>query len=476
MISEATDLPTSRHAIPNCLNLWDTLPTEIKTKILDLSDPLTQHLNGHHPSIESKARDAWKHCNDIWAAALEMEWDGDLRTLPGEFNPMPPFKWCTVVRSKSMYNRLLSIYNLNTLLLIPIHHAWTDLIEPHESHVDIAAENGSLKYMLHLESVGTIEISEGRWHRLAFSLAFQGRTEEIRYLLHTRPSVVKDYTVNGAAAGGNLDLLKILNDEANFPCTETAMDYACVNGNLPMVRYIFTHTSSDPSTICSQQAMDKVAQYGHLHVLQFLHESNNNGGKGCTTFAMDAAAGSGRLDIVTFLHENRPEGCTEKAMDWAASHGHLDVVEFLHAHRKEGCTEKAMNGAAENGHLGVVKFLHYNRLEGCTTDAIDKAAQFGHLEVVKFLHFQRREGCTVAAMDEAAGLGHLEVVRFLHENRKEGCTVDAMNLAAKEGYFEVVKYLAENRREGCSRSALYDARSNGHDEIYEFLVDKYVGS
>ena len=46
-----------------------------------------------------------------------------------------------------------------------------------------------------------------------------------------------------------------------------------------------------------------------------------------------------------------------------AMNGHLDVVEFLHETREEGCTDQAMIWAAKNGHLGVVEFLH-DRVEG----------------------------------------------------------------------------------------------------------------
>ncbi|MHB1952776.1 MAG: ankyrin repeat domain-containing protein, partial [Sulfobacillus sp.] len=98
-----------------------------------------------------------------------------------------------------------------------------------------------------------------------------------------------------------------------------------------------------------------------------------------TRYTMDYAAAYGHLPIVEFLHQNRTEGCTKDAMDRAAANGHLPIVKFLHQNRSEGCTKDAMDCAAANGHLPIVEFLHQNRTEGCTKDAMDRTAANGHL-------------------------------------------------------------------------------------------------
>jgi ankyrin repeat protein len=101
---------------------------------------------------------------------------------------------------------------------------------------------------------------------------------------------------------------------------------------------------------------------------------------------MDDAAAYGHLHVIQYLHENRKEGCTKYAMDSAAAYGHLPVIQYLHENRKEGCTTRAMNWAAENGHLHVIQYLHENRSEGCTTDAMNWAAARGHLDVFEYLY------------------------------------------------------------------------------------------
>lgn len=125
----------------------------------------------------------------------------------------------------------------------------------------------------------------------------------------------------------------------------------------------------------------------------------------------DAAAANGHLSLLPHV-----TGFTERAMDLAARYGHLDVVQWLHEHRSEGCSKYAMNWAAAFGHLDVVQFLHEHRSEGCTTDAMDLAAANDHLDVVRWLHENRSEGCSVKALDMARTRCHHDVAQWLQNN------------------------------------------------------------
>ncbi|EGZ11754.1 hypothetical protein PHYSODRAFT_515391, partial [Phytophthora sojae] len=136
---------------------------------------------------------------------------------------------------------------------------------------------------------------------------------------------------------------------------------------------------------CTAKAMDGAAANGNVQVLRLLHDRRSE----CTTKAMDSAAGGDHLDTVQWLHANRSEGCTTNAMDDAASAGHLKVVQWLHANRPEGCTAKAMNMAAAHGHLGVVKWLLEHRAEVAIIPAMEHAIVCKKLEVMWFLDAQR---------------------------------------------------------------------------------------
>lgn len=133
--------------------------------------------------------------------------------------------------------------------------------------------------------------------------------------------------------------------------------------------------------------MDVAAAAGHLHIVQWLHENQNDTiGKICSNIAMDAAARNGHLEVVKWLHENRNEGCTKLAMDHAAENGYLDVVKFLHENRNEGCTKHAMFGSVRKGHFEMVKWLHLNGYHLMSENNIRIAAENGHFEILKYLY------------------------------------------------------------------------------------------
>lgn len=74
---------------------------------------------------------------------------------------------------------------------------------------------------------------------------------------------------------------------------------------------------------CTTKAMDGAAAGGHLDILKLLHYER---AEGCTANAMDRAAGNGHLDIVKSLYENRTEDCTTDAMDSATSIEVIDFL------------------------------------------------------------------------------------------------------------------------------------------------------
>ncbi|ETW01643.1 hypothetical protein H310_06272 [Aphanomyces invadans] len=157
------------------------------------------------------------------------------------------------------------------------------------------------------------------------------------------------------------------------------LHHAVVQGSLPLVQRWIQCLGRQ---IVTRYTMDCAAAHGQLAILEWLHHSSITG---CTTDAMDFAALRGHLHVVSFLHFHRPEGGTFLAMDFAAGQGHLDVVEFLHTHRTEGCSVMAIDAAASNGYVDVVKFLHTYRHEGFTAKAIERAKKYKHDHIVAYL-------------------------------------------------------------------------------------------
>ncbi|GMF44317.1 unnamed protein product [Phytophthora fragariaefolia] len=256
--------------------------------------------------------------------------------------------------------------------------------------------------------------------------------------------------VDVAAANGHLEIVQYLlqvgsSEYAHFHKRQRTRRYS---RNLTSDTLHCDDLDERADAACTASAMDGAAAGGHLNVVRWLHE---NRPEGCTTAAMNMAAANGHLEMVVWLHNNRSEGCTTDAIDAAARGGHLDVIKWLHAHRSEGCTTMAMNNAAATGSLAVLKWLHENCSEGCTAAAMDGAAAYAHLDTVKWLHRNRSEGCSERAMNSAAHNGNLQVLRWLFENRTEGFTAQAMDNATRFGHFEAVLVLHGLVQQGLAR-------------------------
>ncbi|KAJ3409894.1 hypothetical protein HDV05_004175 [Chytridiales sp. JEL 0842] len=310
-------------------NLWDCILPEIQDRILDLSDALTQFLHSHGKydgdRIKSlpKAANAARSClaprrikdekrqlqNDIWSAALEMEWNGDLKTLPGEFNPYNQAEWYDRVKTKSMWTRLFGQLDRSqgwtpmgsVADSIAMRHCWINMLSrPIEEYVYNAASGGHLQLMIHIESRGLM-LDDYKWKMAACQLSNEGRIEDIRYLLSTKPQCIDGTVV--VAAAGQLEMLDFLLGQGNLQCPNDVAIWA--------------------------------ARGGHLNVLQYLHNKN---GEGFTPIIMDIAANFGDIEMVKFLHCSRNEGCSWKAFD----HKHSDILEFLCKHYPQQYSEYLM--------------------------------------------------------------------------------------------------------------------------------------
>ncbi|KAJ3411926.1 hypothetical protein HDV05_001507 [Chytridiales sp. JEL 0842] len=343
--------------------LWNIVPPEIRSRILNLADPLTQHLNNHglytlENLQKSKETDRKRLRNDIWTAALEMEWQGDLQKLPGLFQPSRQTEWYRLVRTKSFYSKLLKLrssgrnkkIDKDILLHIAMRHFWLEFLEDPakkpRKYPNLATSGGHLKYATHLQSLG-FRVKPNDCHALSYEIAREGRLDDMKALLATHPFLAIDHLTALAAKHGHLKLLQFLREKVG--CTALAFTLASETGQLDVVRY--------------------------------LHEKNEP----CSTYAMDVAAENGHLDVVRFLHENRNEGCTDNAINYAAGGGHLEVVKFLHSVRQVPISRLALRQAARNGHTHVSKYLHVNSLLNLDDSLFATAVLNGHFEIVKYI-------------------------------------------------------------------------------------------
>ena len=174
---------------------------------------------------------------------------------------------------------------------------------------------------------------------------------------------------------------------------KTLMDISLQIGHLALVRSL---VALQPELA----SMRAAAHWGHLHIVQWLHQQFPAHHACDSTTAMEAAASEGHLAIVKWLHTHRREGCTACAMDLAALKNHLHVLRWLHEHRSEGCTTCALEYAAVNGHIETVTWLHAHKkkeVHVCIPMAIGLAGQMGHCHVQKFLRAEFMKGSSISA-------------------------------------------------------------------------------
>jgi hypothetical protein len=230
-------------------------------------------------------------------------------------------------------------------------------------------------------------------------------------------------TIPQLAAGGDLEGVKYL--------------HRIYKNNL----YSLQYTSFGQQIDCVSLAMEWASTYGHLPVVQYLHDISQ--GTEQSIFGWLGALWNGHLPVIDFLH--RIYGHTEvtsTTLGTICDNGHLAVVQYLYEHNIVAVGSNGrgpMDRAAWHGHLALVQYLH-GLGESPTEDAIDSAAFEGHLAVVQFLHSVVAAPLTAEAIDGACYQGHYEVVQFLHTIGAP-FTGDAIDIAQKNGHWAIVALL-----------------------------------
>ncbi|KAK1940853.1 putative ankyrin repeat protein [Phytophthora citrophthora] len=358
-----------------------------------------------------------------------------------------------------------------------------DAVGLHPAH-SVMENSGSVEMLQWLDEQGQLDCIKD----LLVKAASGGYIDAVHWLLdRSQRGVDIRLAIHKAASNGHLEIARLLYSRAEIPQDRDMRELQRVEDE-QQLGYKINYWSP----MVSGQSMFEASRGGFLDVVQWLYMELGdypdidlfNYREMRHESAMDAAAANGHLNVLRFLHELQNEMhqsktkrgltlpiCTTAAMDGAAANGHLAVVQWLHEHRNEGCTAKAMDRAARNGYLDVVKWLFKNRPDGYAASAMDSAAESGNLELVKWLHFNTSVGCTTAAMDNAAESGSLDILEWLNSNRSEGCSKKAMVLASVNGYVRVVKWLYSHWSSMRSSSGIQTAATLGHFEIVLFLHD-----
>jgi hypothetical protein len=150
-------------------------------------------------------------------------------------------------------------------------------------------------------------------------------------------------------------LYKIITN--NYIVTKYDIYYAVKNGNLEIVKYLYSKgLTTDESSIY------RAANNGHLKELKYLNtvtldaediENDDN--------ITDLAVMDCHLNIVKYLYNERVRGyskveATDEGVDMAAVYGHLEIIKYLHDKGLKA-TENGIIWSSSNRHTEVFEYL-----------------------------------------------------------------------------------------------------------------------
>ncbi|POM81230.1 Hypothetical protein PHPALM_829 [Phytophthora palmivora] len=251
--------------------------------------------------------------------------------------------------------------------------------------MDLAATNGHLEIVQYLHNDCSVSCTH-RTMRGAASNGHLHVVEWLHVHFSNHPSIdlyeagskqqFNTTSTDVAAMNGHLHVMKYLHNVALSMETTTTVAVSQLAGVEDET--IFEKTAPT----CTPASIQFAASGGHLNVLRWLHD---NYWTEPSVDIMDAAATSGNLEMIKWLHEHTAAKFSRAAMDGAAKEGHLAVVQWLHENLSEGCTVKAVDDAAVMGHLNVVQWLLENCNEGCSPKALHGAVSGDHFDMALLL-------------------------------------------------------------------------------------------
>jgi hypothetical protein len=416
-------------------NLADLLPPEIWREILINSDELTQHLNdfsdNSHRNKEhldqNETTDGCQvsrnRCIAIWRCAFQIEWPGDLLSLPSSHLPNHE-TGLLLVRSRAMYQRLfdcsvlqlgkyailssdhgrrrrhIQVFKYGDLVHTAIYNRWLDLADeyPWEECREEAVQKGAhLDYYLD-ECSHLFDQGDGK----------EACLREIQY---------------NAARLGYMDIVKRVgcdwDDDTWFELSERLI----TTGNLDVVKWMHEVCSKD----LREDAMPIAANMGYLHIVQYLYAniSMENALENWHRVSLVMAVSKGHLEVSKWLY-------TQIQMDSddafsipliAAIKGKLDFVQYFNSTTKHSSLtrdwrELAMYLAALNGHLHIIHFLRTElpqfRAGGrCLVKLLGLASSHDHLDIVQALLDPWNEDLALQGLKYAVAAGCTNIICWL---------------------------------------------------------------
>lgn len=233
-------------------------------------------------------------------------------------------------------------------------------------------------------------------------------------------------------------------------------------GDLNMIKWLHDHEHETTTQICTTEAMDLAAEYGHLHVLNWLHVYRT---EGCTTNAMDIAAKKGYIQVLDWLHTHRYEGCTKNALIMAIEEEHTCVVDWFIINKPDQFPLFViMNEIIMHGNLKLFKYF-FNKYPGAFPENyMHFAIMHNQLDIVKWCFQSNIVFDLTTCMDIACRYGYTHITIWLYSNSTIQDINTAISKANKQKTIFNALYLWFSSIDGYAYP--YTRRSSYSAQIY----------
>ena len=346
----------------------------------------------------------------------------------------------------------------------------------------------------------------GFWKNFTI-FALDGNLEALKYFIAHAKEKNCDFRfffgfdyISAAIYNGHVDIVRYLLEQGVNPARRspqlfvsgmTLLHLAAARGQLEIVKLLLefeaVRDNLSATTGRNAQAIHFAAKSGHLAVVQYLIEQDENLIQAQTSFyqnPLHLAVKGGHRDVAAYLlaqivakkddtQNILLEGRNGTPLGLAIQSNDLEMVKLLMPHVATTVNDKVLDGltplalAATKGNLAMVNYL----LEQGADPEINfepgrnpfyRAALHGHLDVAKFFHekyptlLQRSEPSELLML--VAGHGHINIVKYLLDQKVEYKKIQ-FSYASNEKY---------------EKSPLYSVVENGRLEMIDVLFPQFI--
>ncbi|KAL2914739.1 hypothetical protein HK105_205670 [Polyrhizophydium stewartii] len=416
-------------------SLWDRLPDDLQSKIIDLAGDLTKLANGLLHPFEIKMMHESRRVA-IWLEAMECDWQGDLRSLPN----LPLGFFEHAIRTRSMLVRLLELEDafISSLCTVAFRNHWEDALTPTQlfGHEYAAAVTGRIDILRNLIEAGKVIRFDA--NSIAHALA-GGNLETFNWIVkNTRrkypsfkiPAILLDPSIHELLSDPSSCFVVISARARALICS--ASDYT---NDALLYQYAADHVALEILFRRFGSTIDFAALNIELHNVQILEWAHSRG----LTRDKDKVAVS-----ITQSAE------TAKVAQWACKH--LGVV-FEQEHLAFSCGNN--NSAMTKWLLrqpGIIIDFHViYKATGCfSLDCIDALIAHDPSVANKIVHAATTICKAAIEMIKHRGIGVTlqELFEWLHARHPSCFTPDALLpaivFALENEMHEVVAFLLKN--------------------------------